>query len=85
MSPWVVEDFMLVWRAGACSHDGLTYQALLPCSKGRHGTPVLAACNVELIIILRHCSATASPVCGTRCVLTVQPVSPFDYIAEYLI
>ena len=40
---------MLLWRAGACSHDGLTYQALLPCSKGCHGTPVLAAmqCSVH--------------------------------------
>ena len=47
--------FMLVWRAGACSHDGLTYQALLPCSLGCHGAPVLAA--MQFIRVLRHCSA----------------------------
>ena len=32
VSLWVAGVFMLVRRAEACSHDGLTYQALLPCS-----------------------------------------------------
>ena len=78
---WMAGVFMLVWRAGACSHDGLTYQTLLPSSLGCHGTPVLAACNAQLIRVLRHCYAAA----GTLCVFTMQPAPTRDYIAEYLI
>ena len=61
VSPLVTEVFMLVWRAGACSHDDLTHQALLPCSLGCHGAPVLAACNAQLIRVQRHCSAESGP------------------------
>ena len=35
--------FMLVWQAGACSHDGLTYQTLLPCTLGCHSFGCLQA------------------------------------------
>ena len=78
---WMAGVFMLVWRAGACSHDGLTYQTLLPSSLGCHGTPVLVACNAQLIRVLRHCYAAA----GTLGVFTMQPAPTRDYIAEYLI
>ena len=75
VSPLIAEAFMLVWRAGACSHDGLTYQALLPCSLGCRAFQVLAACNAQLIRVLRHCSAETGPLRGARCVLPVHRVA----------
>ena len=42
---------MLVWRAGACSHDGLAFQTVLHGSLGCHATPVLAVCSAQLMTV----------------------------------
>ena len=63
VSPWMAEGFMPVWRAGACSHDGLTLQTAVHGSLGCRGAPVLAACIAQLMRVRRHCSAAAGPLC----------------------
>ena len=60
VSPWMAGVFMLVWRAGACSHDGLTYQTLLPSSLVATA-PQFGCLQAQLMRVLRHCSAAAGP------------------------
>ena len=75
VSPWMADVFMLVWRAGACPHDGLTYQSLLPCSKGlpRHPSFGCHAISVhqDIEALLRR--VWPSLVAPSECSLCSQP------------
>ena len=57
VSPWVCVVLMLVWRAGACSHDGLTYQALCPAARVATAPQFWLPSNAQFIRVVRHCSA----------------------------
>ena len=73
---------MLVWRAGVCSHDGLTSR--LCCPATWIATPVLdclqGSARQNTAALLRSSLPCLAPLA-----FAVQPASPVDYIAEHLI
>ena len=58
LSRRVAEVFMLVWRAGACSHDGLTYQPCCLAARVATAPQFWLPCNAQFIRFIRVASLT---------------------------